>query len=260
MATHMSACGTHRYILTWLPELRPVAKLFDNDRRNVLEPWRLAPGYIRKHEIDVTPRRDSPLWIMSVNRVHWPEYQKMMSGRAFTLTYKPHSPNCIHEELCRYVAPVVPPIELEIIPDKIPVDHSWGLSDRRSSHNKKNGRCIRTADSGHGQPGAKIGLRENQRGKQEQKPHSSGGSVGQDLGLATATASRTSVSRASSTPNPTDNPSAQSRRKPKPRRSGSRVQSGPLANEQVPDSSRSRLVSNGAFQPTTTDDRARVYR
>ena len=37
------------------------------------EPWRLACGYARDRRIDVRPRRDSPLWVMSVNRVNWPE-------------------------------------------------------------------------------------------------------------------------------------------------------------------------------------------
>lgn len=112
------------YLLRWLPELRSVA-----DSHGPLcarEPWRLADGYRRKAKVDVRPRRDSPLWVMSVNRVHWPEYQQMMTGDGYTVEFTPASDDVINLEVCMYPPPCVPPLELEICYDRVPLDHSWG--------------------------------------------------------------------------------------------------------------------------------------
>ena len=79
------------------------------------------------------PRRDSPLWVMSVNRVHWPEYQQMMSGVGHTLRFTPASTELIDAQACPYPPPLVPPIELEIHYDKVPVDHSWGRPADRTT-------------------------------------------------------------------------------------------------------------------------------
>ena len=121
-----------QYILHWLPELRPVAT-----QRGAIyarEPWRLAAGYRREKRVDVRPRRDSPLWVMSVNRVNWPEYQQMMTGVGYTVHYAAASADEIDTAACPYPPPLVPPIELELLYDKVPVDHSWGSpADREPS-------------------------------------------------------------------------------------------------------------------------------
>lgn len=124
------------YILRWVPELRPLAagagadgKRLPNSSKNIVvrEPWRLAEGYRRVRRVHVKPGRDSPLWIMSVNRVNWPAYEKMMTGFAHTVEFQPESDVCVHaKRLPNYPPPIVPPLELEIIYDKIPLDHSWG--------------------------------------------------------------------------------------------------------------------------------------
>jgi len=113
------------YIKKWVPELRDVAAR--HGAVAAREPWRLANGYAKTERLDVTPRRDSPLWVMSVNRVHWPEYQQMMTGAAHLVRFAPASDDCVHAEHCPdYPPPCVPPVELEILYDRVPVDNSWG--------------------------------------------------------------------------------------------------------------------------------------
>ena len=118
------------YTLRWVPELREVAS-----RQGAIyarEPWRMADGYTRKAKVDVRPKRDSPLWVMSVNRVHWPEYQQMMTGKGYTVQYSPASAEVLHAETCPYPPPLVPPLELELLYEKVPVDHSWGTPESRA--------------------------------------------------------------------------------------------------------------------------------
>ena len=67
------------YILKWVPELMAVAESSQNPVF-VREPWRLASQYKRQKRINIKPRRDSPLWVMSVNRNNWPDYEQMMTG------------------------------------------------------------------------------------------------------------------------------------------------------------------------------------
>ena len=108
------------------------------DMVKVREPWRLAKGYKRLERINVAPCRDSPLWIMSVNRNNWPDYEQMMSGFAHTVSYEPACPDSIDKELCPlYPPPIVKPLELEINYDKIPVDHSWGPRQRKKNAGRK---------------------------------------------------------------------------------------------------------------------------
>ena len=121
------------YILTWLPELRAVVAEAGSSSVHgcagaiaVREPWRLAAGYARVRSLNVAPRRDSPLWVMSVNRNNWPEYQQMMTGVAHTLRFSPLSAEVLSEATGEYPPPCVPPLELEIRYDRIPLDHSWG--------------------------------------------------------------------------------------------------------------------------------------
>ena len=117
-------------ILRWLPELRAAA-----DAHGALaarEPWRLAAGYARVRSLKVSPRRDSPLWVMSVNRNNWPEYQQMMTGVAHTVRFEPSSAEVLSAATGDYPPPCVPPLELEIRLDRIPVDHSWGDAAKRA--------------------------------------------------------------------------------------------------------------------------------
>ena len=107
------------YTLQWVPELREIHK--SHGAIFVREPWRIAPGYRRVARVDVRPKRDSPLWVMSVNRVNWPEYQQMMTGYAWKIVLGDQA-----KASSMYPLPLVPPLELEILYDKIPLDHSWG--------------------------------------------------------------------------------------------------------------------------------------
>ena len=120
------------YILRWVPELSCVAET--HGALCAREPWRVAEGYAREARIDVRPKRDSPLWVMSVNRVHWPEYQQTLTGVGHTLCFTPASAEVLNASTCPYPPPLVPPIELELLYDQVPVDHSWGTSCRRDDH------------------------------------------------------------------------------------------------------------------------------
>jgi deoxyribodipyrimidine photo-lyase len=123
-----------QYILKWVPELAPLAKL--GDLVKVREPWRLAKGYKRLERINVAPCKDSPLWIMSVNRKSWPDYEQMMTGFAYTVSFEPASPDSINEDVCPlYPPPMVKPVELEIDYARIPVDHSWGSHQGNNTNN-----------------------------------------------------------------------------------------------------------------------------
>ena len=117
------------YVLAWCPELRAVAAA--HGPLCAREPWRLAAGYAKGARVDVTPKRDSPLWVMSVNRNAWPDYQKMMTGAAYTLVLGPAPGDVVDAAACPYPRPLVPPLELEILYDKVPVDHSWGTAAAR---------------------------------------------------------------------------------------------------------------------------------
>jgi len=113
------------HTLLWVPELRSLAA--DLAR----EPWRRR-GKLGER-VWVMPEKDSPLWFTAVNRVNWPEYQAMMSGWAWTVTFdslpKAASGQPVdgaNPDGAEYPDPIVPPLCLEIDLSKIPVDHSWG--------------------------------------------------------------------------------------------------------------------------------------
>ena len=59
----------------------------------------MADGYARETRVDVRPKRDSPLWVMSVNRVHWPEYQQMMTGAGYTVRFSPASEDVLNADM-----------------------------------------------------------------------------------------------------------------------------------------------------------------
>ena len=94
------------YVLRWVPELRACA-----DPIEAREPWRSARGYRRTSQIDVKPRRDSPLWIMSVNRNNWSEHQEI-SGRGWRVEYETESDEMIggNGAAAAYPPPIVPPV------------------------------------------------------------------------------------------------------------------------------------------------------
>jgi len=121
------------YILRWLPELEAA---LEYGRDCVREPWRLAQNYKRVKRIHIMPRRDSPLWIMSVNRNNWPDYNKMLSGNAWTLSFSSEADDNIVTGV-DYPPPIIPPIELEVFKNKIPVNHSWGVQKKKANSSKR---------------------------------------------------------------------------------------------------------------------------
>lgn len=124
------------YTLEWVPELRSIASSEACTAIQVREPWRMDCAYERKASINVKPCKDSPLWIMSVNRSNWPEYQKIMTGSAWTLAWDTNRiGGCINSS-CNYAYPIVAPLELEIQYDKIPLDHSWGVGKLATKQRK----------------------------------------------------------------------------------------------------------------------------
>ena len=57
----------------------------------------------------------------------------MMSGVGHTLRFTPASADAVHAQACpRYPPPCVPPLELEIRYERVPVDHSWGTPADRA--------------------------------------------------------------------------------------------------------------------------------
>ena len=141
--------------MKWVPELSSLADSV-SERVYVREPWRLASQYQRHRRINIKPRRDSPLWVMSVNRNNWPDYEQMMTGYAWTVSFEPANNNSIHNTKCpSYPPPIVPPVEIEIQYDLIPIDHSWGDGPRVNGINnarskgKKQGRQAGKKLNGH---------------------------------------------------------------------------------------------------------------
>eukprot|EP00966_Prymnesium_polylepis_P010958 252150-Prymnesium_polylepis.1 len=59
--------------------------------------------------------------------------QQMMTGMGYMVRFTPTSAECIDADTCRYPPPLVPPIELEILYDKVPLDHSWGPGAEHAS-------------------------------------------------------------------------------------------------------------------------------
>nr|QDO16336.1 cryptochrome DASH [Lingulodinium polyedra] len=111
------------HILAWLPELRALP------RDLAREPWRLESEAGRR--VRVKPYRDSPLWFCSVNRANWQEYEGWMSGHAWTvLPSRPgtarHSSHAGFVLGRDYPRPMVPPLNVEVDLDRVPVAHAWG--------------------------------------------------------------------------------------------------------------------------------------
>merc|ERR1711871_265479 len=143
-----------------------VERVKTTTNKNVLvrEPWRLATGYHRCKRINVEPKRDSPLWVMSVNRVNWPAYQKMMTGFAHTVAFQPSSPQSVcAKHLPDYPPPLVPPVELEILYDNIPLDHSWGDGKNPKARMKQIGHNRTPAVEGLSKNTAKSGHQHKRR-------------------------------------------------------------------------------------------------
>lgn len=111
------------HTLKWIPELRPLP------RDLAREPWRteMCPG----KRIKISPYKDSPLWFCAANRVNWDYEYFWVPGHAWTASPS-HKAEHANFQLGRdYPHPVVPPLNVEIDLDLLPVSHSWGDTDER---------------------------------------------------------------------------------------------------------------------------------
>jgi len=112
------------HTLRWLPELGKLP------RDLAREPWRVEtkPG----ERIKVKPFKDSPLWFCAANRVNWDYEYFWLPGFAYKVrqarTEKINSEFNLGRD---YPRPMVPPLNLEIDLDALPVSHSWGDTDPR---------------------------------------------------------------------------------------------------------------------------------
>jgi deoxyribodipyrimidine photo-lyase len=112
------------HTLRWVPELRGLP------RDVVREPWRLET--LADKRIKVKPYKDSPLWFCAANRVNWDYEYFWLPGHAWTVRRpgagRPSADThgvdfCLGRD---YPRPVVPPLNLEIDLDALPVSHGWG--------------------------------------------------------------------------------------------------------------------------------------
>lgn len=124
------------HIWAWLPELRRLP------RDLAREPWRLESRALQG--LPVAPFKDSPLWFCAANRVNWDYEYYWLCGHAWSVEFSqagssPPGPgdsvNPVNSvafgasdfQLSRdYPRPLVPPLNLEVDLDKLPLDHGWG--------------------------------------------------------------------------------------------------------------------------------------
>lgn len=112
------------HTLRWLPELRPLP------RDLVREPWRIETTSDKR--IKVKPYKDSPLWFCAANRVNWDYEYFWLPGHAWTVRkLEGRNPRGIDAgiDFCLgrdYPRPIVPPLNIEIDLDTLPVIHGWG--------------------------------------------------------------------------------------------------------------------------------------
>jgi deoxyribodipyrimidine photo-lyase len=106
------------HTLRWVPELGKLP--LDLAR----EPWRTetVPG----KRISVRPYKDSPLWFCAANRVNWDYEYFWLPGQAWTVKRSRTAQDSSFSLGRDYPRPIVPPLNLEIDLDALPVVHSWG--------------------------------------------------------------------------------------------------------------------------------------
>nr|QDO16303.1 cryptochrome DASH [Lingulodinium polyedra] len=108
------------HTLAWLPELRGLP------RDLAREPWRLEAKAGRR--VSVAQYKDSPLWFCSANRVNWKYEYSWLCGHAWTVDSS--GGGCGGGRDFRlgvhYPRPMVPPLNLEVDMDRLPVRHGWG--------------------------------------------------------------------------------------------------------------------------------------
>lgn len=112
------------HTLRWIPELKGLP------RDLAREPWRLEATSDKR--LKVKPFKDSPLWFCAANRVNWDYEYFWLPGNAWTVRgcTKREGPGgfCLGRD---YPRPLVPPLNLEIDLDALPVDHGWGDTDAK---------------------------------------------------------------------------------------------------------------------------------
>ncbi|CAK0874369.1 unnamed protein product [Prorocentrum cordatum] len=111
------------HTLRWVPELAALP------RDLAREPWRTET--VGDERISVKPYRDSPLWFCAYhppdNRANWDYEYFWLPGHAWTVKRFKGAPQHDGFRLGRdYPAPLVPPLNLELDLDALPVRHSWG--------------------------------------------------------------------------------------------------------------------------------------
>lgn len=109
----------------WVPEL----DLLPLDLAK--EPWRTES--IPSKRIEVGPYKDSPLWFCAANRVNWSYEYFWLPGHAWTVTKsKIRGEKVEGFQIGKdYPYPVVPPLNVEIDLDALPVNYSWGDTDEK---------------------------------------------------------------------------------------------------------------------------------
>lgn len=108
------------HTLRWLPELTPLP------RDLAREPWRLET--VADKRVAVKPYKDSPLWFCAANRVNWNYEYFWLPGNAWTVQRRKGNMigDCDFRLGREYPKPIVPPLNLEIDLDSLPVNHAWG--------------------------------------------------------------------------------------------------------------------------------------
>ena len=111
------------HTLRWVPELRGLP------RDLAREPWRTETEPERR--LAVRPYKDSPLWFCAANRTNWDYEYFWLPGHAWTVrAARGTRRGAVGFELGRdYPRPMVPPLNVEIDLDKLPLApraHEWG--------------------------------------------------------------------------------------------------------------------------------------
>jgi len=108
------------HTLRWVPELRRLP------RDLAREPWRTAA--VPERRMSVKPCKDSPLWFCAANRVNWDYEYFWLPGHAWTVREAAsRGTDASGFSLGRdYPRPIVPPLNVELDLDALPVRHGWG--------------------------------------------------------------------------------------------------------------------------------------